>query len=667
MPTQHTAAQDESFCSVAVRHGFKNCQKVRDANPSIKDRQLRPGDVITVPDITEKTVDGATDQQHKFKRLGIPLSRIFFIQDQNRATPEAAVASDLQRNLAVSNYVPTRQGTGFTTADWVDHTVFAHNAAASADPDHFKVQVHDEASMKKGKADIKIKLQARKPKLNAAGQVEAIEDMTEAGTNLEVTCKQVAGGSPWYRSHYLRLVIDTQDQTAKRPHGRNDTTVDAGADVSKQTLVVPTTTDKRVEILDLTVAADHLYPNCSTTAPAAQCRARAVAGVGKDEKVLRIKVFRIGGQATTTITDAQVDTMVFTNYRLTLAQANLGVELVDNRIFDVPLPQNMITVSDFDGVKAKGGGTMDAVVRLASGSATASISTSRKDTPEETAQTLASAITRLGAVCRVSPNPPVQNSSEDFGSCDIFVFNPDNTPARILSTTSTDDNQTLTHTGGWGTFVVGANPPGVASATEQYAARPNGDTDAQMVGSQDYRAAAKQFNTGTDHLAVLLVKDFASPTLLGEALIPCRDVVARLRPLRENSMAVFLDRGGAVRRTVLTHEAGHVLLDAFHTTSTGTNAEPDFDGNVYDNNAKLAYSEWMAGFSRETSPFIHKRMSDQPLTVKYAVIKAGVNNLQAEVQTLGGARPSPVERFRTLSSFVLGPLRALEPAPGANL
>jgi hypothetical protein len=195
-----------------------------------------------------------------------------------------------------------------------------------------------------------------------------------------------------------------------------------------------------------------------------------------------------------------------------------------------------------------------------------------------------------------------------------------------------------------------------------------------MVGSIDYRAACKNYNTGTDHLCVMLVNGFRQATLLGEALLPYRAVVSRLKPIRQYSMCVFLDQGGAGRRTVLTHEAGHVLLDAFHTTdspqaatpTTAAQPERDFSNNVHDNNLRLAFSEWMSAINREPT-LIHKRMSDDPLTVEYAVVRSGVNNLQATLQILGGTTPSPVRRFRTLSAFVLGNLRPLNPAPGAAL
>jgi hypothetical protein len=668
------ARDGDTLCSIAIDNGFKNCTKLRSVNPELANRQVRAGDNVNIPELTQKQVAGQTELRHKFKVKG-KKQRVYIIQDHNRPTPVAAL-SNVQRALCVSNYVPTRQGTGFTAADWRDHNFFGYDAGASADPDHFKLQVFDQHAQARGDTQVELTLQAQKPILNASEQIERWEDMTEAGTKLEhIVCRQVEANSPWYRSHYLRLVIDTQDQTAKRPHGRTSPTADGGADVSRQTLVVPNTTDQRVEILDLRVMTFMPAPECEQADPA-RCRSIAMANVGKDEQVLRIKVFRIGGAAGSGISDAQVNTMIFTNYRLTLAQANIGVSLVDNRVHDVPEPNNMIVVSDFAGVKASGGGTMRVIVALSSGNVTVTLTTNRKDTPQETAQRLATALTAQHVTCRVSPNPPVQSSSNNFGSCDILCFNADGSPARIISATSSDTDQKLASSGLWG-----RNPGSGAPANDQinnpetqYGTAGGRSSAAQMVGSIDYRAACKNYNTGTNHLCVILVNGFKQATLLGEALLPYRAVVGRLRPLRQYSMCVFLDQGGASRRTVLTHEAGHVLLDAFHTTNSPVAATPsapaqpeqDFSNNAYDNNTQLAFSEWMSAINREPT-LIHKRMSDDPLTVQFAVVRSGVNNLQAVIQTLGGPNPSPVRRFRTLSAFVLGNLRPLNPAPGAQL
>ncbi|HWL95380.1 MAG TPA: hypothetical protein VNT79_17810, partial [Phycisphaerae bacterium] len=219
------AADGESLCTIAFDHGFKNCTKLRQHNPDFATRQLKPGDKVNIAETAPKDETGQTELRHRFQRLGRK-QRVFIIQDNNRPTPQGALA-DIQRELAVSNYVPTRQGAGFTNADWKDHTFFGHDAGASLDPDHFKIQVFDPIAQKKGEAEVKVTLQTRMPVLNAAGQIERWDDMTDPGAKLvDVVCKQVAADAPWYRSHYLRLVIDTQDQTAKRPHGRSTPTAD---------------------------------------------------------------------------------------------------------------------------------------------------------------------------------------------------------------------------------------------------------------------------------------------------------------------------------------------------------------------------------------------------------------------------------------------------------
>jgi hypothetical protein len=323
---------------------------------------------------------------------------------------------------------------------------------------------------------------------------------------------------------------------------------------------------------------------------------------------------------------------------------------------DVSLPWNLIAVSDEVGVKADGGGTMKVRIRLSTGIVEASIKTKSKDKPEETANKLAAAIRAKGVTVTVSPNPPVQNSSKRFGSCDLLCFE-SGMPARIISATSSDSDQKLAHSGGF-------NNTSVDDTTSAYGSARG--TNAQMVGNIDMRAAAKNNPSHPGCLRVILVNDFARANLLGKALLPYRDVNVRIRPLQVFSLCVFLDQHGAKRRTVLAHEAGHVLLDAFHTTSG--NPETDFDGLTYDNNANLAFSEWMAAISRESSPpFIHKRMSDDPLKVKYAVIKKGVSDLQAEIKVLGGSNPSPVKRFRTLSSALLQPLRPLLDTEGKKV
>ncbi|MFC1782182.1 peptidoglycan-binding protein [Planctomycetota bacterium] len=76
--TKHTVKQGECFSSVSDMYGFfwetlwnhsENAelkQKRKDPNA------LSPGDIIFIPDKTEKYEDGATEQKHRFRLKGVP-------------------------------------------------------------------------------------------------------------------------------------------------------------------------------------------------------------------------------------------------------------------------------------------------------------------------------------------------------------------------------------------------------------------------------------------------------------------------------------------------------------------------------------------------------------------------------------------------------------------
>ncbi len=111
------AKDGDSLCGLAVANGFKNCTKLRAANSQLAGRGVRPGDKINIPELTPKQLAGQVDTLHRFRRPG-KVNRVFIIQDRNRADGPQATA-DRQKQLAVSNYVPGRQGTAFAAVNWV--------------------------------------------------------------------------------------------------------------------------------------------------------------------------------------------------------------------------------------------------------------------------------------------------------------------------------------------------------------------------------------------------------------------------------------------------------------------------------------------------------------------------------------------------------------------
>jgi hypothetical protein len=665
MPIQVRAVDGDTLCGIAVNNGFRNCKKLRDANPTLANRDLNPGDQVQVPDVTPKSEAGAVDQLHPFKRLGAPVGRIFYIQDFNRATPEQAL-SDKQRQLAVSNYVTGRQGSGFAFTGtaardlWRDKTFFGHDADASADPDHFKIQVFDKHAKDKGDAKLTVTLQTQRPRLNASVQIERWEDMPDAGAKVDITCQQVAAKSPWYRSHYLRVVAERDDQ-----NNRPADVVDNGADRTAQTLVVPAPTDdRRIEILDLRVRAHKDVEDCGATGTQPKCRARALADVGKEEKALKIKVFRVDGPGNQAAQRSRndIEQTVIPNMRLQLAQCNVALKVLE--IKDVPPPRNMIAIGDTRVVKATGGKTIGAMVALASGNITAITTTHRKDEPSETAQRLAAALRAQGVQTRVSGNPPPINTGTDFGPADILCFNADGTPARVIGVTnSASENQKISSTGGW-------DNNNVTTPDVQYGAN---EPSFRFIGSADYRALLKNNFEGTDRFCAYVFNNFTQPnpafTLLGYALIPYHEVTAKFKPHAELTLGVLISANAAQRRTVLTHEAGHALLDAIHTTrASRTPPDTDFQGNA--NNKRLAFSEMMTAFDSSVGgggpqPFLHKRLSDNPLTLEFLIIHG---NLQTRQEVFGQAPSlSTTQRLRSLFSAVFTNLRQLPPAPGADL
>jgi N-acetylmuramoyl-L-alanine amidase len=78
MPIEHIIEEGESTISLALQYGFfVNTIWDDPANADLKQKRkdmnvLMPGDTVVIPDLEIKQVSGATEQQHRFKRKGIP-------------------------------------------------------------------------------------------------------------------------------------------------------------------------------------------------------------------------------------------------------------------------------------------------------------------------------------------------------------------------------------------------------------------------------------------------------------------------------------------------------------------------------------------------------------------------------------------------------------------
>lgn len=682
------AKDGDTLCSIGVASGFRNCTKLRPHNPDYNSRPLEPGDLVKVPEVTRKDEPGQTEMTHKFVRKG-KVNRVWIIQDRHRANGQEA-QGDAVREVAVSNYVTGRQGRGFAPDPWRDTTFFGFSAGASADPDHFRLLIHDLHAHRTNTDTVEVRLRTQRPVLGRIpNEIQSWQDLTQAGTSLGPIRCQRWNNTPWYRSPYLRLVVDDEDRQLKRTDGRiniaNDnggTSNDTGTAVTDQVLLTPALDDPEIEILDYRIEAFRPAPDCEHADANGKCRARAVAHVGKEEIELKLKVVRIGGQAGSGATDAQMRQMVFVNLRNRYAQANIGVKtiqepgpgvtIVDNFIHDVAEPRNMIMISDFDGLPATGGGTLRAEVNLTSGRVSASITTDRGASPALTAGKLAAELRRQGVVCRVSANPPIIGSPRPYGSADILCFNPDGTMAPVHSVTGDPaEAQTIGSTAGW------TNARVRNEDVYNTPAEPRRGGKARMVGSPDYRAAAKNFNRPGQYLCALVTRRLETAGLNGEAILPHIGISGTVAPLPEFRLVVFVSRGGYTSPVTLSHEGGHALCDCFHTSfSNGADQEEDHEGNIFCHNDALAFSEWMSAFARDRP--IRKRISDGPLNVWLVTLKQGVPRVEGEWRLMGGrqigrpaadlpvgaaANPTCTQRLRTHSSAMFIPLRRLHEAP----
>ena len=211
MPITYTAKAGDSLCGIAFERGYGDCTALRAeaANSEIINRtddpaQLRPGDVVTIPEKVEKEVDAGTEEKHKFVKRG-RLATIRYVH----GSPHRPYADDTTiTNLNVSNFVTNRAGDEKTADSFPDENVREFNADGHADADTFKVEIAD----LRASSDLDVELEALRPRYNAAGAVTHHEPFPTPRTLSAIAAKQ--GGSQRFRTSYLRLVTDDDDSSA---------------------------------------------------------------------------------------------------------------------------------------------------------------------------------------------------------------------------------------------------------------------------------------------------------------------------------------------------------------------------------------------------------------------------------------------------------------------
>lgn len=535
MPTTFTAKEGDTLCSIAHTLGFAECTALRGANPDVMKRakdacELIAGETINIPDFEEKEEDGSTEETHSFVIKGRSAS-IRFVH----GTPNLPYADDPTLNiLNVSNYVTTRAGTADGNKAMPNDSVRMFNGDGHADADTFKIEVLDI----KAAGDLKVELEALRPLYNLAGVLTGHESFPTPRKLPDIVASKM-GSTQRFRSCYLRLVVDTDDQAA----------------VPKQTLLTSDLHDdgdSKVEILDQLVKASYEIPTCPESP---KCKAVVSKPIGTDRKRLRLTMRvlnnTVGGAPVVPL--ASAERRIFTWFRRNMAQAAVGPKLM-KAVEAVDPTENLVAISNDSGLTAAGDGTL--IFRAnATGktSQTATVTPKVGDSPLKTANALAAQIT-APFVAKVSKNPARFNDPVGQGSVDILITEASGLRVDIDNVTSGDSRQTL--------IVARVTPTNFQSW-----AFPVGNNN-WNAGSYQQRSLLRNYDTGDDRIDIYVIDTFDGNNDRAEAMMSNHKIEPTKASVAQIKNSVFMDAStmntGNDNPYVLAHEVGHVVGEVVH-------------------------------------------------------------------------------------------------------
>lgn len=357
MPTIVDANDGDNLCSLAIAAGFLDCGQIRsdpaNAGKEFLTRDLKKGDVVTIPDIKKNILAKAAEMLHKFKKKNAPPIQIRFVHG-SRDTP---YRDDTKLTfLNVSNYVPDKAGADGT------QTLpkgFGFNQNGHDDQDTYKVEVVDP----RGGSEVMVELEALKPTFAVGGSINGHESFSDAQANLrkiKVQCKKVSNPNyKGFRSRYLRLVVDEVDIKAISSDP-------VATDGTAQGLFTSDMADgndgdaDKVEILDQLVQATYVIKNCKASAPH-KCKVRDRVEIAPDKQRIKLcfHVFRatagVAGTRSGGVTDKALHRRTAKWYRRAYAQAGLAPILVGPKIEELdPPPPDMLILGQPNGGSASG-------------------------------------------------------------------------------------------------------------------------------------------------------------------------------------------------------------------------------------------------------------------------------------------------------------------------
>jgi hypothetical protein len=566
---RHTWRNSDSLSSLASDAGLASWERIWNdpGNAALREERgspenIREGDIIEIPAPVLGEVSRPTEARHAFVRVGVPPASIKIIDDGGN--PSVAVANE-RRVVQVSTFVTSLQlPTGFLTA--------------STDRRNFKIEVFDEGASGQF---ITCELEAMKPKLDARSRPErdadgkiTYESFSPKRIITGLRLRRVPGLSHIYRSRYLRLVTDAEDDAA-----RPDQTLLTDHD--------PNNLD--IEILDQEIVARY------TAVSGEPLATEAVVGDG--EKRVRCQVFvcrptfgaanLVGG-----IQAADAKRHILSWVRRTYAAANMAPRLVTEVEIVDPV-ENMLWIRATNRNGAQGNRVISFRVNTTPAPTVVQITTVARETPAAITNRLAAEARRLlpadYVVSEINNPPGIYNNLD---SSDILITHP--TERVIIDQNRTRDNRIR--------VIVSRVRPNQNSTTE---------VDFMNIGSAANRAMTRNYRTDPSALAIFVIGRFgASEGAVGFAF-------PRWFRERAPRHAVFPVFGSCFveARTVATndrmvhttdHEMGHILVSMVHFS--GRNSELMSDAPVNNRNSVwdskrlsdrvLPYQEFVRGTTR---------------------------------------------------------------------
>lgn len=572
----------DTLSKLAAANGFADWRRIWEYTENAKlksDRKfpnkIKTGDIVKIPEIAKGDDGGATEQEHKFKRLGIPPAMICFVDDNGDPRNRYVKRIDV---LEVSYHVTTRQ---LPTKWW----------QPSKDRRNFRLEVVDADATKKKKKTVKAKMEVLKPKLDDKGKPklnakkEIEYESFKPARELKMTLRRVRR-TVLYRSKYIRLVTDEADRKMR----------------TKQALLTDHDKDDlRVEILDQVVEASYKTAKDEPVS--------AEATIGKDIKRFRhtVQILRqsAGGKPAGGLKPADGHRHVRCWVRRTYAQANMTPELVDFGplppgtpkgavsakdpkvigVREIDPPRNMVTIFNYWSKASSGRAVLSFRLRcdLPAGKVDKRFALDGADriekgeTPEASCKKFAKLLTADGFVCVVHKNPRHWKNGR---SADLIIWHPSGTRVVVDRRRSRNPK----------------NPKAVRSdrhkirtttiKTKKYvdcyssSYHPDGEDRWNNVGTRENRILCHNYRSGKGNLDCFVAEMFIGGNgSLGLAQGYDWSSKASQRGTYPVRATVYIVARTADRKDrqvhTLDHECGHVLADMYHIIKKATQLMTD--------------------------------------------------------------------------------------------